>query len=259
MGEDHQELLTAVATPDVARAQTASQAPSDRAQHLVAGHVTVAVVDLLEVIEIRHQDGEPGPVAAGALELHRQDLRHEAAIAKTGQGIGRRELLELLVLLDQLALQTLELEMQLDPRDQIEGVERLGDGVAGAVSQQLRLALRVGDGGQHQEGNLASLAGVRHPQQLLAFQTGQLQIAEHQIHRLREQQLEPVQAVVGLQNPLEETGLLQGNAQLGALRRGVLDDQDARHRDTHRRGIAFTQELPGREGRWGDCSRPAAG
>ena len=69
LGEQHRELVAAEAGEHVGLAQAAAQQLGDAAQELVAGAVAERVVDVLEVVEVEHQDG-----AAGAVALRVGDL-----------------------------------------------------------------------------------------------------------------------------------------------------------------------------------------
>ena len=62
------ELVAAEPSDGVARAQHATQALGDGDQQLVAGSVTGAVVDGLEVVEVDEQRGHRGRPAVGAGE-----------------------------------------------------------------------------------------------------------------------------------------------------------------------------------------------
>ena len=66
-------------TGDVCRAQRAQQQLRDALEHGVAARVAEAVVDLLEVIEVRHHERERGAVAPRPLELDREYFRHITA------------------------------------------------------------------------------------------------------------------------------------------------------------------------------------
>ena len=65
VGQDHGELVAAVAIGPVALADAALDGPADGDQQLVAGGMAVPVVVALEPVEIHHQDRDrPGRAAA---------------------------------------------------------------------------------------------------------------------------------------------------------------------------------------------------
>ena len=85
--QDH-ELLAAVAGRDVVLADGRDDRAADRAQDLVAGRVTVRVVEDLELVDVDHQDADrvaraaaPGEQAAELVEV--------APVRQAGQGVGR--------------------------------------------------------------------------------------------------------------------------------------------------------------------------
>ena len=67
-GNEHEELLAAPAHDHVGLAQGLAQSLRDRHEDAVAGRVAVAVVDLLEVIEVE-QDQRLDQLPAGAAPL----------------------------------------------------------------------------------------------------------------------------------------------------------------------------------------------
>ena len=58
--EQDRELVTPEAADGVAAARAFAQPLGDPEQHLVAGLVAEGVVDVLEVVEVEHQDGDAG-------------------------------------------------------------------------------------------------------------------------------------------------------------------------------------------------------
>ena len=96
LGQQHHELLAAVAGHDVHRALLP---PEDRAQlpqHPVARQVAVGVVDLLEVVDVHHQAGELGVVAVGPLHFLHQLFRQGPPVEGLGQRVGLGQRLHLL-------------------------------------------------------------------------------------------------------------------------------------------------------------------
>ena len=70
--EQHRELLAAVARGDVDLARHFLQHARDAPQHLVADRVAVAVVDLLEVVDVAQQQRDLVVVALRALRADRR-------------------------------------------------------------------------------------------------------------------------------------------------------------------------------------------
>jgi hypothetical protein len=62
IGQQHHELLAAVAGGDVRRADLLLQDPGDAPEHLIAGHVAVGVVVPLEVIHVEDDQRQGGPM-----------------------------------------------------------------------------------------------------------------------------------------------------------------------------------------------------
>ena len=85
---DHQELLAAVAGHDVGLADRFIDQPGQLGQHLVAVEVPLHVVDLLEVVDVEHGDGEPRAVAIHQGQLRAQGVVQAAAIVHAGERIG---------------------------------------------------------------------------------------------------------------------------------------------------------------------------
>jgi hypothetical protein len=61
--QDQQEFLATIATGEVTGAQLAGQCLGDRLQHQITSGVSVGVVHLLEVIDVHHQQRQPGSVS----------------------------------------------------------------------------------------------------------------------------------------------------------------------------------------------------
>ena len=72
VGQRDGELFTAEATERVVRPGVPSEDRCHRPQSIVACHVTVLVVELLEVVEVEHDDGEWTAAPRGVLDHQRQ-------------------------------------------------------------------------------------------------------------------------------------------------------------------------------------------
>ena len=90
LDEDDDELLAAVAGGDVDAAHRLLDDVRDLAQRRVAGAVTVAVVVLLEVVEVAEQDRERLLVLPRAGELLAQALVQVAVVVEAGERVGDR-------------------------------------------------------------------------------------------------------------------------------------------------------------------------
>ena len=93
VGQQHEELLAAVASGEVALAHAGDECGSDGGEHVVAGAVTVGVVDLLEVIEVE-QDRRERAAAARRLGDHAlEGVARRPAVGHAGERVGRSALL----------------------------------------------------------------------------------------------------------------------------------------------------------------------
>ena len=90
VGQQHDELVAAVAGDDVVVAQLAAHRLGDRAQDVVPGQVAVLVVDRLEVVEVEQQAGQRGAGAARAGDLLAHAQVQRAVVEQPGQGVGDR-------------------------------------------------------------------------------------------------------------------------------------------------------------------------
>ena len=68
-----------------------AQAGSDLGEHPVADRMAVAVVDLLEVVDVEQAHGEREPVCLGLVEVALKPLVEMAMVAEPGQRIGEGE------------------------------------------------------------------------------------------------------------------------------------------------------------------------
>ena len=95
--QQHHELLPALPERHVHLAQPDPDPPGELAQHRVPRRVPVRVVDLLEVVEVEHQDGQHPAEPAGPLHLPAQRLPQVTVVPQAGQRVGERKPLRLLV------------------------------------------------------------------------------------------------------------------------------------------------------------------
>ena len=86
VGQQRRELVAAVAADDVdVGAQRVGQDAGDGHQGRVAGLVAVGVVELLEVVDIEHEQRERGVVAAEAGHLFAQAVAQVAVVGRGGR------------------------------------------------------------------------------------------------------------------------------------------------------------------------------
>jgi len=90
LGEGDDEFVAAVAEGEIGLSQCDADAVGKRLEHMIAGGMAVGVVDLFEVIEVDHHQGQGivVPFAEGDFAL--KQLLHRPAIEQAGEGIGQR-------------------------------------------------------------------------------------------------------------------------------------------------------------------------
>lgn len=86
-GENGDEFISAVAGDVVGRAQSIVHQTGDPTQHLIAGDVPPAIVDLLEVIDVDDDQGKWLLITRGGCECAAELKFKTAAVTDTGQGI----------------------------------------------------------------------------------------------------------------------------------------------------------------------------
>ena len=101
--QNHHELIPAVAGKDIATPQHLMDAVGHLDEKDIADGMTVGIVDALEVVEIKDEQGEFVVVAGGALRLVAKQFPENTLIVEVGQGIPRGIKLQVLgVLVDRL-------------------------------------------------------------------------------------------------------------------------------------------------------------
>jgi hypothetical protein len=85
----------AVAGHDVIRADAAAQGLADLSEHLVARLMAVAVVHLLELVEVDQHERQRVARALGALELAMERIVHRRVVEAAREGVGARSEREL--------------------------------------------------------------------------------------------------------------------------------------------------------------------
>lgn len=91
LGQQDGELLPAVSTEEVVPSQAGQGHGGKGSQDGVADQVAVGIVDPLEIVEVRHQQGEGSPGAAVARDLLLGEIEEGAAVEDLRQGIEGRQ------------------------------------------------------------------------------------------------------------------------------------------------------------------------
>jgi len=86
-GQQDRELVAAQAREDVGLAQAVAQRAGAGDDELVAGGVPEAVVDRLEAVEVEHEQGALGAVAAAAGDVLGQRAVDAAAVEQSGERV----------------------------------------------------------------------------------------------------------------------------------------------------------------------------
>ena len=87
VGQQNQELITALARNHIGRPHSAAQSQGDCTQKLVARTVAKTVIDELEVVEIEEEHGDTAPGPLGSCDRNLQMLAEHRPVGKTGQRI----------------------------------------------------------------------------------------------------------------------------------------------------------------------------
>ncbi len=101
---DHDELFATPATNDVGLAGVFTQNRGDGNEYLIAGLMTVGVIDGLEMVDIQHDDAEWLAEAIGAHDLLLQHRINFQAVEYAGECVGNRQALQRFVQRGQLAI-----------------------------------------------------------------------------------------------------------------------------------------------------------
>ena len=100
----HHELVAAQARQEVGAPRRLRQTRADLADQFVAGVMAVAVVDVLEAVEVHEQHGKRFVLACGVGHLARQRLFEVHAVGQAGQAVEVRQIVQALVGRFELAL-----------------------------------------------------------------------------------------------------------------------------------------------------------
>ncbi|MNV45700.1 hypothetical protein D3C71_1375060 [compost metagenome] len=119
----HGEFLTPITGNQIGAAhRAAGQRCSDQAQALVTGRVTVPVIEVLEAVDIHHQQCDALPAAPRPLPRVTQALVELPAVGQAGEAVDPRQRIELVLArermhLHQHAAQARAQRGQHEPRD----------------------------------------------------------------------------------------------------------------------------------------------
>ncbi len=148
VADQHGEFVAGNAAQGAAGLQQAVEDVGDRLEQQVAGLLAVAVVDVLEFVEVDQQHGEPRAHGAGDFDLVQAAVAEQRAVGQAGQRVEQGKLLELQVGVVEAAVQPLQFDLvgfRLAPGEfdllhrhrVLDGDRRLG----GEQLQQLEIAL----------------------------------------------------------------------------------------------------------------------
>src|SRR5690606_6100413 len=85
--EQDRELVAAAATDDAVTVDGLADPRTERSQRLVAGRMAVAIVDLLEQVDVDDDRGERPSAGAGAGERGRAQLAHLLVVVQARQSV----------------------------------------------------------------------------------------------------------------------------------------------------------------------------
>ena len=127
--QDDGELVTADAEGTVTVAECVPDAVGHTHEETVAGRVSLAVVDLLEVVEVDEQERDWHLVTTLELQLAVKLLLERAVVAESGEAVVQRVLSRLAVELLELGLRSCQVVERLQERShQDDGDEQHDDG-----------------------------------------------------------------------------------------------------------------------------------
>ena len=205
--EDQRELLAAVARRHVPRpAARRAQRRGDLAQAFVAGRVAVGVVEGLEVVDVGEHEGDRSLLAPRAAQLAKEVQVEPAPVGEPGEAVLLRQAREPFVGLAQFQRDRHELAPHVvQPAHRADlGLEHhrahgLGEVVVAArldAAREVRVVLHRGEEDDRDPVLAAQLADA--PHDLEAVQARHLHVDQHQVGLLALEELEGLQAVLGL-------------------------------------------------------------
>src|ERR1700674_5761361 len=90
--KNQEKLISTHADGEIASADGAIEGGGKFLQHHIPGGVTVAVVDVLELVEIQEHDGKRMLLASRARHFGNEPLLGKPSVVETGQGVNHGEL-----------------------------------------------------------------------------------------------------------------------------------------------------------------------
>ncbi|MEJ2202354.1 MAG: hypothetical protein P8X63_15260 [Desulfuromonadaceae bacterium] len=191
--------------------------------------MAVTVVDLFEMVDIDHDQGQWFLGALATLQFLVQGFHQKAPVAQLGQGIGVGEIQQGLVAFFQTVLEILDFELDLDPGKHLPRIEGFGQVVAGAQFQTTDFGFLILHPGDHDDRDvLELLAGFDHAQKLETVHARHVQVAEDDVQRETQGDFEGVHDAVGFVVGLKKVDRLETvhNLPTGSCR--IINDQNGR-------------------------------
>jgi hypothetical protein len=147
--------------------------------------VAVGIVDQLEVVEIEHDDAQRFALAAGAIDLVREEFEDGRAVPTLGQGIAGGLLAQRLAHLNQLGLQVDDAAAGAQAHFHFGVVEGLDEVVVGAGAHALDQVPALGLGGEQKDVGIGGpFAGADAAAQLGAGELGHDPIEDRERRRI---------------------------------------------------------------------------
>ncbi len=164
--------------------------------------MSIGIIDVLEVIQVEHQQGHARALALRPPQLARQPLIEVSAVVKPGQAVA---LCLALGLLPGIGQRSLELHYALagpDPRQQLIMIHRLDYVIVGAGLQGLHDVLLLRLGGHHDHVPVSrQVRGLQTPTQLQPVEVGHHPLGHHHLH-FGGEQLQGLASVRCLDHPV---------------------------------------------------------
>src|SRR5690606_17018652 len=138
------EFFATPAAEDVGLTQLSAQAIGEAAQHIVAGQVAMAVVDLLEVVQVQHDSAQRAAVALRLLHgLLGEDVE-AAAVGQLGKAVDggqRGDALSVATKYQAYQHENDESDQQAEQQVDVEPLTDAGQGLVLLVDEQVPLQL----------------------------------------------------------------------------------------------------------------------
>ena len=159
LGHHDDKFLATQAADQIDAAHIVQRALGELAQYIVAREMPIAVVDLLEMVDVEHHDSGRG-AAFGKPRHQLGHMREDIApVVKAGQLVGERQGQAAAVVLVQPVLQALAADLGAHPRQQFVAVDRSDEIVVGAEIEPLGQARQLAGIGDQQDRQLPRRLG----------------------------------------------------------------------------------------------------